>query len=523
MDNLIEGRGLCVQFPGEPEPLFSGIDIFITSGVHALIGRNGVGKSCLAAILAGERAASDGQVQQHCRVGYLAQHGQSAQGSVADALGVSAVQQAGERILSGVGSAADFDFMADKWTWEANTAALLASVGFDMDVLSREMASLSGGEQTRIQLLALQRQGCRCLILDEPSNHLDANARQWLADWLSRFSGGVLLVTHDRVLLDKVAVIYELSGLGLARSQGGWQTWLNSREQLRLGAERDVAQAKKQWQQAKREQQSAREKSEQRQSRGRAGRIDANQSKIALDANKGRAQATQSRHAKLHEDRVERVSSQRVQAEAQLEQLTPLAIVSAEPESARDPLLHLAALVLPYGRQKPISLTLNQGQRLAVVGENGSGKSTLLRVLIGDLSAAAGEVSVTASRRLMDQHLSLLELQQSALENFSRLSPGWTNDVYRTRLAQLRIAGDAAVKPVHTLSGGEQLKVALACLFCGPSAPALLLLDEPDNHLDMESKVLLQQALRDYRGAMLVVSHDRHFLDGIGGFDYFEL
>ncbi len=371
--------------------------------------------------------------------------------------------------------------------------------------------------------MALKKQGCDFLILDEPSNHLDRDGRMWLAQWLKNFSGGVLLVTHDTILLEKVQIIYELTSTGLSVSHGGWHDWLQSQEQLLLGAQREAAQTKKELQQVKRDQQMAQEKTEQRQSRGKNQRKDSNQSKIILDRELGRSEATQSRKAKLHDDRTKNAADQAARAKAQLEIIEPLAIVTAPPEAASNLLLHLSNIVLPFVATAPISLIVNKGERIAITGKNGSGKSTLLKVISGQLEAEQGEIAVTESYRLMDQHFSFLDKELSALDNFRQQSPGWTEDLYRTRLAQLRIKGDAAIKPVHTLSGGEQLKVALACLFCGSTAPALLLLDEPDNHLDIESKDLLQQALHDYTGAIILVSHDAKFIEAIGNTDYIIL
>ena len=290
-----------------------------------------------------------------------------------------------------------------------------------------------------------------------------------------------------------------------------------------MGAQREAAQTKKELQQAKRDQQMAQEKTEQRQSRGKNQRKDSNQSKIILDRELGRSEATQSRKAKLHDDRTKNAADQAASAKAQLEIIEPLAIVTAPPEAASNLLLHLSNIVLPFVATAPISLIVNKGERIAITGKNGSGKSTLLKVISGQLEAEQGEIAVTESYRLMDQHFSFLDKELSALDNFRQQSPGWTEDLYRTRLAQLRIKGDAAIKPAHTLSGGEQLKVALACLFCGSTAPALLLLDEPDNHLDIESKDLLQQALHDYTGAIILVSHDAKFIEAIGNTEYIIL
>lgn len=344
-----------------------------------------------------------------------------------------------------------------------------------------------------------------------------------MAQWLKDFNGGVLLVTHDTLLLEQVQVVYELNNIGISVSHGGWHDWLESQEQLLLGVQRDVAQSKKELQQAKRDQQIAQEKIEQRQNRGKNQRKDSNQSKIILDRELGRSEATQSRKAKLHDDRIQSAGEQAANAKAQLEIIEPLAIVTATPEIASNPLLHLSDVVLPFGTTAPLSFIANKGERIAITGKNGSGKSTLLKVISGKLKALQGEVMVTKSYRFMDQHFSFLDKDLSALDNFRQQAYGWTEDLYRTRLAQLRIKGDAAIKPVNTLSGGEQLKVALACLFCGPTAPALLLLDEPDNHIDIESKNLLQQALRDYTGAIILVSHDVSFIEAVGNMDYLAL
>lgn len=523
MQNLIEAKQISLVFPESSSPLFSGVNLFLTDNVQALIGRNGVGKSCLAAILADRLQPSEGSVHRFCKVGYLAQGEVVLTGTAADILDVSEIQQVSSRVLAGEGTPKDFSFMDDKWSWEVETEALLAEGELSLDILDRTFKSLSGGEQTRLKLLALKMQGCDFLILDEPSNHLDRDGRLWLAQWLKDFNGGVLLVTHDILLLEQVQVVYELNNIGITVSHGGWHDWLESQEQLLLGVQRDVAQSKKELQQAKRDQQIAQEKIEQRQNRGKNQRKDSNQSKIILDRELGRSEATQSRKAKLHNDRIQSAGEQAANAKAQLEIIEPLAIVTATPEVASNPLLHLSHVVLPFGTTAPLSFIVNKGERIAITGKNGSGKSTLLKVISGKLKALQGEVMVTKSYRFMDQHFSFLDKDLSALDNFRQQAYGWTEDLYRTRLAQLRIKGDAAIKPVNTLSGGEQLKVALACLFCGPTAPALLLLDEPDNHLDIESKDLLQQALRDYTGAIILVSHDVSFIEAVGNMDYLAL
>ncbi|CBJ82584.1 putative ATPase component of ABC transporters with duplicated ATPase domains [Xenorhabdus bovienii str. Jollieti] len=513
---LIEAKQIAYQFSGEIIPLFSGIDMVLNAEQHALVGRNGIGKSWLASILARQIPPTEGSVNHFRDVGYLSQGLTSFSGNAAEMLGLTEIMNANERILAGVGDVTDFDIMENHWDWQFQAESLLAEGELRPEVLKQPFSSLSGGEQTRLRLLALKYQGAEFMILDEPSNHLDRQGRLWLAQWLTNFSGGILLITHDPQLLQHVSVVYELSGLGLCRSTGGWETWLESKEQLRLGVQREVDQTRKNLKQALRDKQKDREKASKRQSQGKQRRENANQSKIILDRELGRSEATLSRQAKQHEERLQRSTSLATDARARLEIIDPLSITVAAPQIAPAPLLYLQNVILPFGSGSPISLTMNHSDRLAITGKNGSGKSTLLKVMAGLFPTKQGTCRITPSYRLMDQHFSFLDKNQSALHNFQLQSPGWPEDRYRTRLAQLRIRGEEALKPVGYLSGGEQLKVALACLFCGPYAPALLLLDEPDNHLDIESRELLQKALHSYTGAMVLISHDAQFIANIG-------
>ncbi|OKP03049.1 ATP-binding cassette domain-containing protein [Xenorhabdus eapokensis] len=516
VQSLIEARQIAYQFSGETTPLFSDINIFLNAEQHALVGRNGIGKSWLASILAQQILPTEGSVRHFCEVGYLSQGLTPFAGHTADLLGLTKIMRANERVLAGVGDEADFDAMEGNWDWQFQTESLLAEGELNPNILNQPFNSLSGGEQTRIRLLALKRQGAGFMILDEPSNHLDRQGRLWLVQWLSDFAGGILLVTHDTQLLQHVSVIYELNGLGLSRSIGGWETWLESKEQLRLGVQREVDQTRKNLKKALRDKQKDHELASKRQSQGKQRRENANQATILLDHALGRSEATLSRIAKQNEERLQRSSSLVTEARAKLEIIDPLSITVATPQTATSPLLYLQDVILPFGSGTPISLTVNNGDRIAITGKNGSGKSTLLKVMTGSLVPKQGICRITPSHSLMDQHFSFLDKNQSALHNFQLQSPGWTEDRYRTRLAQLRIRGEEALKPVGYLSGGEQLKVALACLFCGPYAPALLLLDEPDNHLDIESRELLQKALHGYTGAMVLISHDDKFIENVG-------
>jgi ATPase subunit of ABC transporter with duplicated ATPase domains len=476
---------------------------------------HGIGKSCLAAVLAGLRQPSGGRINRFCEVGYRSQGMELLKGIGADILGVAPLLSAHQRVLAGKGEAEDFDLLDGHWDIEQRVEELLQEGELSPQVLMRLANELSGGERTRLSLLALKQRGYQFLVLDEPSNHLDRQGRIWLAQWLRQYDGGVLLVSHDHRLLNEVATVYELTGKGLQRSSGGWQCYQQTREQLRLGAQREVEHSQKSLQSTRKTRQKDSQRINRKQSAGKQSRVGANQSKLILDRQQGRSEKTQSRLGRLHHERVEKANTALQEAKKRLEQVDPLAIVIAEPEPAASPLIHLWDIVLPYGNCPALTLRINAGDRLAVIGSNGSGKSTLMRLMAGNIEPVSGELKVAQSVQLMDQHLSFLDKRQSALVNFKRLTPGWREDQYRTRLAQLRMRGEQALRPIEELSGGEQLKVALACLFCGPSAPSLLLLDEPDNHLDFESKELLKSALSSYKGALVLVSHDDAFIKAV--------
>jgi ATPase subunit of ABC transporter with duplicated ATPase domains len=512
---FIEARQLSCQFPHRDSPLFSDIDIALGTGTHYRVGRNGSGKSLLAAILAGHRAPDSGTVLHAVPPGYLPQTPKASDGTVAALLGVEDALKAHQRIMDGNGTEADYELLDDRWSLPAEVEQRLDEGELPRRLLWQHCANVSGGERTRLAILALRLAGHPFLILDEPTNHLDRAGRAWFGRWLDTVPGA-LIVSHDRGLLRKGETIYELDSLGLQQHRGGWDDYLSSREQLRLGAQRDEQHALTRLQQTRKAQRTQTQAGEAKRANAHKQRADANQSKLILDRRKETSDQTQSRLAKMHGERESQSLDALREARQRLEQVDPLTFTVAEPTPAHGHTVWLHDVVLPYGRTSPLSLSLQPDQRVAVIGPNGSGKSTLMRVLTGEERPLSGDVRVAPHIGLLDQQCGLLDPTRNALENFAALAPGWTEDRYRTTLAQLRLRNEMALIPVCALSGGERIKVALAALFCGPRSPSLLLLDEPDNHLDLESKQLLESALARYRGSLLVVSHDDTFVANAG-------
>lgn len=515
----IAAESLSFQFDNG-KFLFQDLNIALGRERTGLVGRNGVGKSVLAQILAGARAPGQGRIKRPAKIGYMPQDAADRmRGSLAEALGVTPGLEALARIEAGGGEAADFELLDDNWTFKEDLYSALQAFEITAD-LSERVERFSGGERTRLALLRLELQRPDFLILDEPTNHLDRSGRRWLAERLSHWEQGALIVTHDRELLGAVDQIFELTGLGLRRYGGNYELYHTQKEAELTAARHKLASAEAAQSRERRVAQARKERQAQRDAYGRKQRGTGSQSKMLLDAAKERAEASSSRLTRIEAQRKETAEAAAEQAHAQVERVDPLEVFVPSSAPAQGVLVALREVIPPYGGaalKEGLSFQIRAGERIALTGSNGSGKSTVMRMIEGALAPLSGELLRRApSMARLDQHLSLLDHEQTALENLQRLEPGLSQSMARTRLAQLRLRGNRALLPIAALSGGERLKVAMACIFGGRSAPSLLLLDEPDNHLDFESLTALEGALRNYDGTLLVVSHSEAFLDAIG-------
>lgn len=492
--------------PAGRDPVFSDLDVSFAIGRHALIGRNGSGKSLLARVLAGQLAPTHGSVTRHVDIAYLPQRWPSTTGTLAAALDVERKLDALRRIEAGSTDPADFDTLSDDWSVHERAIQWLVDAGLPGD-LARPWETLSGGERVRLHLARMFALAQHFLILDEPGNHLDQRARRWLRERLAAHPGGYLLVSHDRQLLADVESIDELSPLGLRRHGGNYASYAAQRDTERQAAERQLEHVRREQKALDRRQQEDRQRLAQRQQKAGRERANANIPTILLDRRKQRSEDTGARL----------LTAQRAQQARQREQLTHARERVDRHQVQRFDLgdlpatraaLQLEGAVPPHGHDQPIDLHLAPGERLHVSGDNGSGKSSLLAALQGTLPLRAGRIRQGERRLLIDQHYSLLRDELSALDNLRMLSPGHAPTRYREYLAGIGLRSDRADLPTGLLSGGERVKLALLALDSAVQPYDLLLLDEPDSHLDLDSRQLLEQALASYRGTLVLVSHD---------------
>ena len=519
MSPLIHLQAVSYTTP-DGHRLFPELDLSFTSERTGLVGHNAAGKTTLLRLIEGLLPPSAGKVVRRGSIGVLRQQVQvSGHTTVAERLGVADALSVLQRLEAGTGGAEDLE-QAD-WTLEPRIADALAAVGLPGLDPQRPVGGLSGGQVTRLALAQLLIERPDIILLDEPTNNLDREGRATVADLLSAWSGGAIVVSHDRALLRRMDRIVELSPHGAKVTGGNWDAYTAQREAERVAAHRSLEVAERSLRQADRSIQQTRERKAKRDAAGRRLRRSGSQSKLILDAQKGRSEQSLGQQRtvenRLREDARRAVAD----ARAKIEVLEPMRFA-------------LPATGLPGGRLvlafdaagwttqtgapilRDISFTITGPERIALTGPNGSGKTTLLRLATGDIDPTIGTVHRPASSAKLDQQVSVLDPDTSILENFRRLRPDDTDNACRAALARFRFRADAALQPVGRLSGGEMLRAGLAVVLGGQTPPELLILDEPTNHLDLESIAAVESALRDYDGALLVASHDEDFLEAIG-------
>ncbi|HUO13272.1 MAG TPA: ABC-F family ATP-binding cassette domain-containing protein [Caulobacteraceae bacterium] len=516
--SLITLDGLT-QLSPDGRVLFENLTLAFGRERTGLVGRNGVGKTSLVSLILGEAQSTAGAVSVSGRVAALRQALAPPVGAtLADLLGVSEDLRRLARLEAGAGEADDLE-RAD-WDLPQRIDGALAALGLAID-LGRPAANLSGGEMTRAVLAALIIARPDFIVMDEPTNNLDTEGRAAVAAMLERWRGGALVVSHDRALLRRMDRIVELTSLGASVYGGGYDLYAARRAEEAAAAERALAAAELALAQTERSIQTTRERQSRRDSAGRRARAKGDAPKILLNAQRQRAEETGARQSRLAERLRLEAQQDLAEAQARIERVRRVAFelpASGLPEGRQVLSFEDVGFAWPDGRRvlEGVSFRITGPERLAVTGANGAGKTTLIRLATGDLTATEGVVRRPVAAVLLDQRAALLDDNETLLENFRRLNPAADDNAAYAALARFVFRNAAALKPASALSGGERLRAALACALMAARPPQLIILDEPTNHLDLESIAAVEAALAAYNGALVVVSHDRDFLDAIG-------
>ena len=519
MSPLITLDGLSFQTP-DGRPLFDNLTLAFGAERTGLVGRNGVGKTTLIRLILGEIAPGAGSVTLRGRVGLLRQAlAEDPAATVGERLGVSQPLARLARIEAGAGD--ELDFAEADWTLETRLAQAFAQVGLAGLDLARPAASLSGGEATRAALAGLLATEPDLLLLDEPTNNLDAGARELVAEVLRGWKGGAIVVSHDRALLREMDRTVELSGLGARVYGGGYDLYAARKAEEAAAAIRDLESAERAAQAVEREAQAAREKKARRDAAGRRNAAKGMEPKLYLGAQAERAENSAGRGNRLAERQRDQAAGDLAEAQGRVERLRRMDFdLPSCGLAAGKGVLAFEAVSFGYPQAPPllqgVSFRITGPERVAVTGPNGSGKTSLIRLATGELAPNDGRVTLGATAALMDQQTAMLRADETLTAAFRRLNPEASENAARAALARFLFRSVAADKQVGSLSGGERLRAALACVLMSVRPPQLLILDEPTNHLDLDSIEAIEAALAGYDGALLVVSHDRDFLAAIG-------
>ena len=499
--------------------LFSDLDLSFGCERVGLVGRNGVGKTTLLKVIGGALQPLSGGVSVNGALGLLRQMVQvGPHETIADLFGVADALAVLRRAEAGAATIEELT-EAD-WSLEERVGAALAKVGLDATA-ETPLTDLSGGQRTRASLAAAIFTEPDFLLLDEPTNNLDRAGRKAVAELLSGWRAGAIVVSHDRELLEHMDAIVELTSIGTTRYGGNWSQYRERKNVELEAAEHDLANAEKRIAKVNRKAQLAAERKDRRDAAGARKNAKGDLPRILSGARKNAAESSRGDGARLAERQKQQALDAAADARAKIETLQQLSIVlPATGLVASRTVMTLEKVTVGFDPAHPLvhdlSFSINGPERVALVGPNGSGKTTLLRVVTGQMQPLSGKVSVAVDFALLDQRVSILDAEASIAENFLRLNPGSTENACRSTLAGFLFRADAALQIVGTLSGGQMLRAGLACVLGGPNPPPLLILDEPTNHLDIEAVQAIEAGLAAYDGALLVVSHDETFLANIG-------
>ncbi len=514
------------------ELFFSDINLSVPQqGKMALIGNNGSGKSTLLKIIAGELLPACGTLKVSGKLWYIPQLlGQFNHLTIAEALGVSEKLHALHQILGGNVSVENMTVLADDWTIDERCKEALRYWQLSDLSLHEKMNNVSGGQKTKAFLAGIAIHQPDTILMDEPGNHLDNQSRELLYQFIQDTNATLLIVSHDRVLLNLLNTTLELNKKGIFLYGGNYDFYA-SQKQIEVEALYQHLQTReKSLRKAKEKERETIERQQKLDARGKQKQEKAGMARIMMNTLRNKAEKSTAKSKATHTDKLEGIARELQE------------IRQALPETDKmkfgfdNSLLHKGKVLVSASKinfsysdvllwEQNLDLQILSGERLSLGGNNGSGKTTLIKIISGRLKPTIGSLYRSdCSIIYIDQDYSLLNNQLNVYEQTQQFNTtGLEEHEVKIRLHRFLFGKDDWHKPCATLSGGERMRLALCCLTTTYQAPDIMILDEPTNNIDIQNTDILIEAISEYHGTLIVVSHDEYFKEKIGIKKHIEL
>lgn len=511
----------------DKETLFQNITFTISEGGKcAIVGNNGVGKSTLLEILAGKIPSASGDVVCDDAPYMIPQHfGQFDGMSVAEALGLADKLRALSILLDGRGTDKEYDLLDDEWDiqerlLEAFDRWEIGHVAADM-----LMQNLSGGEKTKVFLAGLDIYKPSVVLMDEPTNHLDASGRSLLYEYIARTSRTIVIVSHDRTLLNSVSMIYEMSPSGMQFYPMNYDAY---RATVEAETSAKVAQLENRQKELAKAEKAARKTIERQQkhaSRGEKQSAKKCVARISMGLLRNKSEATTSRLNRVQQEKTEAMKREIAAMRSTINDYAGIKIdIGNSVMAGRKLLVEAKDVTFRYaGRetlwsQNPLQLSIVSGERIRIQGNNGCGKSTLLKLIAGTLRPAGGEMFRNEALNILylDQEYSCVDNELTVYGQLEACNSNKAEHELKTLLNRFLFTSATWHKKCGCLSGGEKMKLALCRLIVSGNTPDMIIADEPTNNIDIASMDILAATLKNYKGTLLVVSHDEQFVRDVG-------
>lgn len=513
--------GLSYRHP-DKSSLFENVSLSVADGCKtSVVADNGKGKSMLLRIVAGELEPSAGSVSCSSEPYYIPQNIGATGKTAAEALRIADKLRAMESIARGDVSEELFELVADDWEIERRARQALEEWGLGGVALDTPVDLLSGGERTKLYLAGIALHDPQTILLDEPTNHLDYAGRERLYDLVRRSTATLLVVSHDIRLLDMLDLTCELTPRGIRPYGGNYTFYRTLKEAEENALDESIAAGEKTLRLARRKAQEARERQQRRESAGRREAGRGGQPRILANAKAGKGQETGARLQDVHSRKMEQSGQRLGELRSRRERTASLRL------DFDDAVLHEGKLLIEavgvnheYSPGKPLwseplDITVYSGDRIHIRGGNGSGKTTLAKILAGGMEPTAGVVRRAEFGYVcLDQDCATMNSQMSVAEMAESFNRGNLEPhAVKTRLDRALFPQDTWNKSCSSLSGGERMRLYLCCLMISNHVPDMFILDEPTNNLDISSAGILIDTIADFRGTLLVISHDSHFTE----------